>query len=68
MVEDRHSQHRGQARDWQPARNPPVDRDTALDAAFDRVTSVDPALDGVETIDLEPTLERLHTVDEFAQP
>jgi hypothetical protein len=65
-------------------RNPPLDRRAAFDPTVDRLTSVDgtttvypafdrgaplnPALDGIATIDGQSSFERIHALDELAEP
>jgi hypothetical protein len=74
LVEDRRTQCGNQALNRNPALDPtldritPVDWNPALDPTLDRVTSVDPTFDGVETFDRQPPVERIHSVDELAQP
>ena len=74
MVEDRHPE-RGQPAIYRhPAVDASFDRDAALNPAlyrlpaFDRVTAVNPTLDGIETEHQQPPIDRIHTLDEFAQP
>ena len=45
-----------------------LDRDPAVDPAVDRFASVNPAFDRIETVDGQPSFERIHALDELAQP
>ena len=78
MVKGRRAQYREQAVDRKPALNSPIDGHTTLDPTLDRRAAINPTVDrdasvdstfnGVETEHRQPPFDRLHTLDEFAQP